>query len=249
MKTPKSPKSPKNDLSDVRGVRKLMKTPKSPKSPKNDLSDIHGVKQLMKTPRIQKSPKNDLRDVHGVKSLMASPKGIKSPVTDLTVIDVVRRLTPQVKKSLKNDLTDVVGGKDHMKTSSPSSSSKGLADANDVHVHGNTFLPPHSPEFGGQSSLAASTQKSPQRSIPQSSLPSVVTGTRCTRHGTSFTNKVPEADISTEMYVDQKTVPVPKDIKVNTYTLPSVMNFACRSCCHFYSENFVRSFVLCIDKS
>jgi hypothetical protein len=202
----------------------------------------------MKTPRIQKSPKNDLRDVHGVKRLMESPKGIKSPLTDLTDIDVVRRLTPQVEKSQKNDLTGVVGGKHRMKTSSPSSSSKGVTDTNDVHVHGNTSLPPQSPEFGSQSSLGESTQKSPQRFIPQGLLPSVVTGTYCTRHGTSFSNKVPEADISTEMYFDQKTVPVPKDIKVNTYTLPSVMNFACRLC-HYHSENFIRSFLLCIDKS
>ena len=219
MTTPKSPKSPKNDLRDVRGVRKLVTTPKSPKSPKNDLRDVHGVKQLMKTPKIQKSPKNDLRDVLGVKRLMASPKGIKSPVTDLTDIDGVRRLTPQVKKSLKYDLTGVVGGKDRVKTSSPSSSSKGLTDANEVHVHGNTSLPPQSPEFGGHSSLAESTQ----RSIPQGSLPSVITGTRM-RHGTTFINEVSESDRSMEVYVDQKTVPVPKDIKVNTYILPSVMN-------------------------
>ena len=222
MTTPKIPESPKNDLSDVHGMKKLMTTPKSPKSPKNDLRDIRGVKRLMKTPKSQKSPKNDLRDVHGVKKLMASPKGIKSPVTDLTDIDGVSRITPQVKKSLKNDLTGVVGGEDRVKTSRPSSSSKGLTDTNDVD--GNTSLPPRSPEFGDHSSLAESTQKSPQRSIPQGSLPSVVAGTRRTRHGATFINKVPEADVSTEMYIDQKTVPVPKDIKVNTYTLPSVMN-------------------------
>jgi hypothetical protein len=175
----------------------------------------------MKTPKIHKSPKNDLRDVHGLKMLMASPKGIKYPVIDLTDIDGVRRLTPQANKSLKYDLTGIVGGRVRVKTSSPSSSSKSLTDTNDVHVRGNTSLPPQSPEFGGHSSLAESTQKSPQRSIPQGSLPSVVTGIR-TRHGITFTNKVPEADRSTKMNVDQKTVPMPKDIKrYNTRSMRS----------------------------
>jgi hypothetical protein len=203
----------------------------------------------MKTPKSQKSPKNDLRDVHGVKRLMATPKGIKSPVTDLTGVDGVRRLTPQVKKSLKNDLTGVVGGKGHMKTNRPSSSSKGLADTNDVHVHGNTSLPPQSPEFGAHSSLTESTQKSPQRSIPQGSLPSVVTGTRSTRHGTTFISKVPVADVSTDMYVDQKTVPVPRDIKVSTYTLPSVMNLHVGHVTISLRKFYKILFLLCMDKS
>ena len=248
MTTPKSPKSPKNDLRDVRGVKKLMTTPRSPKSPKNDkrdvrgvrklmttrsqksrkndLRDVRGVKQLMMTSKSPKSPKNDLRDVCGVKRFMASPKGIKSVVlTDLTDSHGVRRLmtTPQVKKSPKSDLADV-GEKDLMKTSSPSSSSKGLTDTNDVHVHEKISLPPQGSEFGGRTLRAESTQKSPLRSIPQVLVPSVVTGTRRTRHGTKFFNKVPKEDVSTEMCFDQKTVSMPKDVKVNTYILPSVMN-------------------------
>ena len=248
MTTPKSPKSPKNDLRDVRGVRKLMKTPKSPKSPKNDLRDVRGMRKLMTTPKSPKSPKNDLSDVRGVRKLMTTPKSPKSPKNDLRDIHGVKRLmkTPRIQKSPKNDLRDVHGVKSLM--ASPKGMKSPVNDLTVTDVRKLTpqvkKLPPQSPEFGGHSSLAESTQKS-----PQSLLPSAVAGTRCTRHGTSFSNKVPGADISTEMDVDQRTVPVPKDIKVNTYTLSSVMNFACRSCCHSYSENFIRSFVLCIDKS
>ena len=136
-----------------------------------------------------------------------------------------------------------------MKTSSPHLSSEGLTDTNDVPVHGNTSLPLQSPEFGGHSTLAESTQNSTQRSIPQGSLPSVVTGTRCMRHGTTFINKVPEADKSTEMYVDQKTVPMPKDMKVNTYTLPSVMNLRIRHVAIFTLIILSNTFLLCMDKS
>jgi hypothetical protein len=222
LTTPKSPKSPKNDLRDVRGVRQLVTTPKSPKSPKNDLRDVRGVKRLMKTPKSQKSPRNDLRDVCGVKRLMASPESIESPLNDLTDIRDVRRLMKTTQVTPKNDLTDVVSVKDLTKRSSPRSSSKGLTDTNDVHCHVKTSLPPQSPEFGGHASQTESMPKSPERSIVQGVAPFVVSGTHRTRHGTKFINEVPEADRSIEVYANQKTVPMLEDIKVNTYTFPSV---------------------------
>jgi hypothetical protein len=223
MTTPKSPKSPKNDLTDVRGVRKLMTTTRSPKSPQNDLRDVRGVRKLMTTPRTPKSPKNDLQDIRGVKRLMATPKTIKSPLNDLTDVLGVGSLmtTPQVTKSPKNDLTDVAGIKDLTKTRTPRLASKGLIDASSVHSHGKTSLL-QSPEFGGHASQTENTPNSPDRSVVPGVLPSVVTGTHHTRHCTKFINKVPETDISTEIYIDQENVAVPKDIKVSTYSLSSL---------------------------
>jgi hypothetical protein len=74
------------------------------------------------------------------------------------------------------------------------------------------------------------THESGLHSIPHDSLPSVVAGT------------------STETHVDQKTVAMPKDVKVNTYTLPSGMNLHVGNVAIFTLKFLQNHFLLCMVK-
>ena len=226
-KTPRDLRSLRNDLRNISGLKWLMKTPKSLNSPKSDVRDVRGARKHMATPKNPKSPKKDLSDVHGVRKRTTTPKSPQSPKNDLNDICGVKRLMPSPKgtKSPKNDLSDVRGVKRLL--ASPKVTKSPKNDLSDVR---------------GVKRLMASpkVKKSPKNDLSDvHGVKRLVASPKDTK---SPVNKVPEADVSMEMYVDQKTVPVPKDIKVNTCTLPS-NEFACRSCCHFHSENFCYAWI------